>query len=75
MKELIELIVRHLVDQPDAVMIREVDTERGVTFELSVAPEDVGKVIGKGGRTVKSIRNVVVAASFPDRKNVSIEIV
>jgi predicted RNA-binding protein YlqC (UPF0109 family) len=75
MKELIELIVRHLVDQPDAVMIREVDTERGVTFELSVAPEDVGKVIGKGGRTVKSIRNVVVAASFPERKNVSIEIV
>ena len=75
MKESIELIVRHLVDQPDAVMIREVDTERGVTFELSVAPEDVGKVIGKGGRTVKSIRNVVVAASFPERKNVSIEIV
>lgn len=75
MKELIELIVRHLVDQPDEVKVREVETERGVTFELSVAPDDVGKVIGKGGRTVKSIRTVVVAASFPDRKNVSIEIV
>ncbi len=75
MKELIELIVRNLVDQPDEVMVREVETERGITFELRVAPEDIGKVIGKGGRTVKSIRTVVVAASFPDKRNISIEIV
>lgn len=74
MKELIELIVRHLVDQPDEVKVREVETERGVVFELSVAQEDVGKVIGKGGRTVKSIRTLVLAASFPDKKNISIEI-
>lgn len=75
MKELIELIARALVDNPGEVCVREVEHERGVTYELSVAREDMGKVIGKGGRIAKSMRTVVAAASAQDNRRVTIEIV
>lgn len=59
MKELVELIAKSLVDQPDLVIVTETSDETTVSLELSVAPEDMGKVIGKGGRIAKAIRTVV----------------
>ncbi|MBI2957526.1 MAG: KH domain-containing protein [Chloroflexi bacterium] len=56
MKQLIEYIARSIVDNPDAVIVNEVPAERGVIYRLSVAPEDMGKVIGKQGRIVKAMR-------------------
>lgn len=74
-RDLVELIARSLVDQPNEVKVREIPGERGVTYELSVAPSDVGKVIGKGGRIVKAMRAVVSAAAIQDQKRITIEIV
>lgn len=56
MKQLIEYIARSIVDNPDAVIVNEVPAEKGVIYRLSVAPEDMGKVIGKQGRIVKAMR-------------------
>jgi predicted RNA-binding protein YlqC (UPF0109 family) len=75
LRELVELIARGLVDHPEQVIVREVHHERGLTFELSVAPDDMGKVIGKGGRIVKAMRVVVSAAAVQENQRVSIEIV
>lgn len=75
MKELVELIARSLVDYPDEVCIREIQGERGLTYEISVAPTDMGKIIGRGGRIVKSIRTVVSAAAMQDNERVTVEIV
>lgn len=75
MRELIELIARGLVDRPEEVRVREVRHDRGVTYELSVFPDDMGKIIGKGGRIVKSMRTVVSAAAMQDHERVTIEIV
>ena len=55
MKELLEVIARNLVDNPDAVTVSEVKGERSIILELKVAPEDMGKVIGKQGRIAKAI--------------------
>ena len=62
MKEVLEYIARNLVDDPDAVQVTEVQTEGTLILKLSVAPDDVGKVIGRGGRTARAIRDVVRAA-------------
>lgn len=62
MKELLEYLARELVDDPDAVEVTETPDDRGVAFTLRVAPEDMGKVIGRGGRTARAIRTVVKAA-------------
>jgi hypothetical protein len=61
--DLVHLIARALVDQPDRVQVREVQGDRFPRIELSVAREDIGKVIGKDGRTAQSIRTILVAAS------------
>ena len=63
LKELITTIARALVDDPDGVEVAEVDGERNPVIELRVADGDVGKVIGKDGRTAQSIRTILVAAS------------
>jgi predicted RNA-binding protein YlqC (UPF0109 family) len=64
MKEVLEYIARNLVDEPDAVSVTEVQGEDGrVHLELRVAQEDMGKVIGRGGRTARAIRGVIRAAS------------
>ncbi|MGH2711708.1 MAG: KH domain-containing protein, partial [Actinomycetota bacterium] len=62
MKEVLEYVARALVDEPDAVEVNEVENETSVILQLKVAPDDMGKVIGKRGRTVKAIRSVVRAA-------------
>ena len=76
MRELLEHLVRSLVDQPDQVRVEELVEDDGtVVFELSVAPEDYGKVIGRGGRTAQAIRAVVKAAGVRREKRVLVDIV
>lgn len=74
MKELVEVIAKALVDNPEAVQVNEVEGERSVIIELKVASEDMGKVIGKQGRIAKAIRTVVKAAATKDDKKVVVEI-
>ena len=75
MKELIERIAKALVDQPDAVKVTEVEGERTSVIELSVAEEDMGKIIGKQGRTVSAIRTLLNAASMKQKKRAIFEII
>lgn len=76
MRELLEHLVRALVDRPDQVKIEEFTEDDGtVVFELSVAPEDYGKVIGRGGRTAQAIRTVVKAAGVRSERRVLVDIV
>lgn len=75
MKELVETIAKSLVDNPDKVQVNEVNGEQSVIIELRVAPEDMGKVIGKQGRIAKAIRTVVKAAAIKENKRVVVEII
>ncbi|TFB08082.1 KH domain-containing protein [Candidatus Atribacteria bacterium MT.SAG.1] len=75
MKELVELIIKGIVDNPDKVEISEIIGERSSIFEVKVDPDDIGKVIGRQGRNIKSIRTIVNAAAQKDNKRVIIEIV
>ncbi len=75
MKELVEVIAKALVDNPDEVVVTEKTEGRNVMIELHVAPSDMGKVIGKQGRIAKAIRAVVKAASTRDNLKVDVEIV
>lgn len=75
MKELVETIAKSLVDNPDKVQVNEVNGEQSIIVELSVAPEDMGKVIGKQGRIAKAIRTVVKAAAVKENKRVVVEII
>ncbi|HEX9123366.1 MAG TPA: KH domain-containing protein [Actinomycetota bacterium] len=75
MRELLEFIAKELVENPDAVRVTETTDDRGVFLQLSVDPEDMGKVIGKGGRTARAIRAVVKAAAVRDRIHAAVEIV
>ena len=74
MRELVEYIARNLVDDPDAVKVVEREEENAYVLELSVAPDDMGKVIGKQGRIAKAIRTVVKAATAKNSKPVFVEI-
>jgi len=73
-KELVELIAQALVDQPDKVVVSQIEGEQTTILELKVAPEDLGKVIGKQGRIAKSIRTLVKAATIKDEKPTFVEI-
>lgn len=75
MRELVEHIARALVDHPDEVNVNMIEGQKSVILELNVAPDDMGKVIGKQGRIAKSIRTVVKAASSKEGKKVVVEIV
>ncbi len=75
MEELIAVIARSLVDQPDAVKVTRTDEENSVTLELAVAPEDLGKVIGKQGRTARALRSILAATAAKDDKRSRLEIV
>jgi len=74
MKEFVEFIVKHLVDKPDEVVVTEVKGERTIVYELRVGDGDLGKVIGKHGQTVKSIRMLLGAASGKEGKRAVLEI-
>ena len=75
MKELVEVIAKALVDNPDEVVVTEKEEGKNVTIELHVAASDMGKVIGKQGRIAKAIRSVVKAAALGDNKKVDVEII
>ncbi len=75
MKQLIEAIVRALVDKPDEVQIKEVIGEHAHVLELRVAKEDLGKVIGKGGAHASAIRTIMAAASGKEKKRYILEII
>ena len=75
MKELVEIIAKSLVDNPDAVTVTRREEERAIIIELKVAQSDMGKVIGKQGRIAKAIRSVVKAASSKEPKRVLVDIV
>ena len=75
MKEFIERIAKALVDQPDMVKITEVEGERTSVIELSVAKDDMGKIIGKQGKTAIAIRTLLSAASKKQKKRTIFEII
>ena len=75
MKELVEVIAKALVDNPDEVVVTEKQEGKNLIVELHVAPSDMGKVIGKQGRIAKALRLVVKAASFNENQRVDVEIV
>ncbi|WP_034452101.1 KH domain-containing protein [Butyrivibrio sp. AE2032] len=75
MKELVEVIAKALVDNPEEVVVTEKKDGRNIMIELHVAPSDMGKVIGKQGRIAKAIRAVVKAASTRENVKVDVEIV
>jgi predicted RNA-binding protein YlqC (UPF0109 family) len=75
LKELLEVMIRALVDFPEQVKISEIVGEQTTVFELVVAKEDLGKVIGKQGKTAKALRTILTAASTKLRKRSVLEIV
>ena len=75
MKDLLLYIARNLVDDPEAVSVTEVPGEQELTLELRVAPDDMGKVIGRQGRIAKAMRTVVKAAATRENKKVSVDII
>ena len=75
MKEVLEYVARNLVDDPDTVEVTVVEGERSMILQLRVAPDDMGKVIGKGGRTARAIRSVVRAAGTRQGVSTLVEIV
>ncbi|MCL1882362.1 MAG: KH domain-containing protein [Defluviitaleaceae bacterium] len=75
MKELLILVAKHLVDQPDKVEVIEEERDGVTTLRLNVAPDDMGKVIGKQGRIARSIRTLVKAAAINEEKKVNVEII
>jgi predicted RNA-binding protein YlqC (UPF0109 family) len=74
MNELIEMIAKALVDNPDQVQVRVIEGEQVIVFELRVHPSDLGKVIGSQGRTAESIRIILRAAGMKLRKHITLEI-
>ena len=76
MRELLEYLARALVDSPDQVTIEEFEEDDGtLVLELSVADDDYGKVIGRGGRTAQALRTIVKAAAVKDNRRVLVDIV
>lgn len=75
MKELVETLVKALVDNPEQVSVTQIEGEKSVILELRVAPSDMGKVIGKQGRIARAIRTVVKAAAAREGKRVVVEII
>ncbi|MCL2169041.1 MAG: KH domain-containing protein [Defluviitaleaceae bacterium] len=74
MKDLLEIIAKRLVDNPDAVIVTEKEGQKGSVYELQVDQADMGKVIGKQGKIAKSIRTVMRAAAIHNNKFISVDI-
>jgi hypothetical protein len=75
MKDLVEFIAKSLVDDPTQVHVSEIEGERSVTLELRVGPEDMGRVIGKDGRTANAMRRLVRVLAAKEGKRANLEIV
>ncbi len=74
MREMVEYIVKQIVDSPEEVKVQEIKAEKVILLEISVAKEDMGKVIGKGGRLADALRILVGAAAAKLKKRVTLEI-
>jgi hypothetical protein len=74
LKELIEYIVKALVDNPEKVEVKEIAGEKSIIYELKVGEGDLGKVIGKEGRTAKAVRTIITAAAMKQGKRTVLEI-
>jgi predicted RNA-binding protein YlqC (UPF0109 family) len=75
MRELVEFIAKSLVDDPSQVLVSEIEGENSVILELRVGPEDMGRVIGKGGRTVNAVRTLIRVLAAKQGKRVTLEVV
>ena len=75
MKEILELIIKNLVDNENEVSINEVAEEKSVRYEVKVAKEDMGKIIGKQGKMAKSIRSIIRAIAIKEHKRVNVEFI
>lgn len=75
MKEILQTIIENLVDNSEAVEIKQIDENNSIVFEIKVAESDMGKVIGKQGRTAKSIRTVMKAVAAKEHKKVTVEFI
>ncbi len=75
MTDLVKDIVKAIVDNPDAVEVKEVEGERAAIIEIKVAPDDVGKVIGREGRIINSLRQIVRAAAGKESKRITVELI
>ena len=74
MHELVTMLVKGLVDQPEQVTVKTIEGERSIIFEVRVAGDDLGKVIGKGGRIANALRTIVRAAGTKERKSIWMDI-
>ena len=75
MKDILEMIILNLVENKEAVEIKQVDGEKTIVFEVKVADGDMGRIIGKQGRLAKSIRTVMKAVALKEQKKVSVEFI
>ena len=75
MKEILEIIISNLVENKEAVEVKELDGVKSVTFEVKVAEDEMGKVIGRKGKTAQSIRTVMKAVAAREHKRVSVEFI
>ena len=75
MKEILEVVIKNLVDSPDEVSVKELEGEKSLVLEVKVSETDMGKVIGKQGRIAKSIRTVMKAIASKDKKRITIEFI
>lgn len=75
MEEFLRIMISNLVDNKEAIEINQIDNGKSVTFEVKVAQEDMGKVIGKQGRIAQSIRNVMKAVANKEHKKASVEFI
>ena len=74
MKEIVDYIARQLVDEPDRVEVKQIEGDRTTVIELRVAPEDIGKVIGREGRTARAMRAILNAVATREQKRAVLEI-
>ena len=74
LRDLVAFIAMSIVDEPDKVLVSEVEGERAVVFEVRVAPDDMGKIIGKKGRVIHAVRSLVQAAAAKEGKRAAVEI-
>lgn len=75
MKELLEVLVKNLVSNVDAFEVEQEEDENNIILKLTVAKEDIGKIIGKNGKIIRNIRTIIKAGAFATEKRVSVEIV
>jgi len=75
LKELLEMLAKAIVDEPDQVKVSAVEGEKSIILQLSVSPNDIGKVIGKQGRIAKAIRTIIKASAVKEGKKVIVEII